>query len=773
MGTGKLIRVTGDTRQNEECEPAQLAVPYGYVPLAAQQTSLLDYWRVLLKRKWLVLACAAIVLTLALIWSLHMTRIYVASARISINPENSNALGFQDIAGTASVYVDETLPLETQVKILQSDTLALQVVKKLRLDQDPRFAGPAPTAPAKAESIALTGPPQLDPTREAGLIGAFKQGLEVISIHNTRLVEVRFSSGDPKLAAEIVNGLVNTFIEQNYKTRYESTMQAADWISRQLADLQIKVETSQEKLLRYQKEHEIVGGDEKQNITTAKLDALSKELTTAETDRIQKQSVYQLTLSQNPEALINLAQNDYLQKLRTQEEDLKSQYAQTNLQFGAAYPKVIELKERIRQVEAAVNSEVKRTVNRVKNDYLGSLQREKMLRLAFEQQKQETNKLNESAIEYSLLRRDADSNRQLYDGLLQKLKEAGISAGLNSSSIHIVDAARVPLAPFKPDIQRNLEMALLLGLAGGIGLTFLLEAVDTTVRTPDEVGVVSALPSLGIIPQSSRLNSRSDKMPRLLPFGPENNNGRMDPIALVAYSRPNSRIAESYRALRTSILLSSLGAPPKVILVTSAFPQEGKTITSINSAIVLAQQGRRVLLVDADLRRAGVQLAFGIKPVAGLSNLLAGGGVGGSVILPSPRLPSLSVLPAGPPPPHPAELLGSPLMQNLLAQWREEFDHVILDSPPALSVTDSVLLSVKVDQVILVIRSGQTKKAALRRVRELLLQVNANIMGVVVNAFNLSSTDHGHYYYSDSENGGYYREESQQAKSQIAKFGTS
>jgi succinoglycan biosynthesis transport protein ExoP len=770
MSPGRLIRVDEDIRDRGESESA---APYSYTPLAARQPSLLDYWRIIQKRKWLVLACTAVVITLALIWSLRMTRIYVAWSRISINSGNANFLGFNDPSGKAAPeYVDEDLGIETQVKVLQSDTLALEVTRELRLDQDPRFAGTVPSTLARNSSVVLTGSPQIDPAREAGLIGAFRQGLEVIPIHSTRLVEVRFSSPDPRLAAEIVNGLVKTYIEQNYKSRYESTMQAADWISKQLADLQIKVETSQEKLVRYEKEHEIVGVDEKQNIITSKLEELNKQLTAAETDRIQREAVYELTLSQNPEALSTLAQNDYLQKLRAQEEELQSQYAETNLHFGSAYPTVVELRERIHHVEAAINTEIKWTIDRTKNDYLGALQREKMLRQVFEQQKQEANTLNESAIEYNLLKRDAESNRQLYDGLLQKLKEAGISAGLNSSNIHIVDAARVPVTPAKPDIKRNLEMALLLGLAMGIGLVFLLEAMDTTVRTPEQVEVLSGLPSLGIVPKTLRLSDETKDVPRLLAVGSNNSNGR-DNLSLVTHLRPNSQVSESYRALRTSILLSSLGAPPKAILVTSALPQEGKTTTSINAAISLAQYGRRVLLIDADLRRPGIHVALGIKQVAGLSNLLAGSAVEGSVIISYAQVPNLSVLPAGPTPPHPAELLGSGLMKNLLTQWREEYDHIVLDSPPAISVTDAVLLSSEVDRVILVIRSGETTKAALRRVCELFRQVNANVMGVVVNAFDLKSPDHYYYNYSATESGSYYHDESVQTESRGAKSGVS
>jgi capsular exopolysaccharide synthesis family protein len=384
-----------------------------------------------------------------------------------------------------------------------------------------------------------------------------------------------------------------------------------------------------------------------------------------------------------------------------------------------------------------------------------------MLRAALEGQKQAANKLNENAIEYSLLKRDVETNRQLYEGLLQKLKEASVSAGLKSSNIRVVDVARVPLGPARPDKRRNILLALAMGLLGGVVLAFLLEAVDNTVRTPEQAQALSNLPALGIIPasQAAMLRSRSQRL--LL----AKNSTSRETVELVTYRRPKSDISESYRALRTAILLSASGSPPRVMLITSALPQEGKTTTSINTAVTLAQKGARVLLADADLRRPSIHKVFNIKPKVGLSTVLTGSSKLENTITHVPQLPNLFLLPAGPPPPHPAELLGSNLMKQLIAQWREEYDHVIFDTPPALSVTDSILLSVDMDAVVLVIRSGNTTKAALRRTRELLGQVNAKVLGVVVNAVDVDSPDYYHYYYYGSKYGGYgrYSEETKRA----------
>ena len=570
-------------------------------------------------------------------------------------------------------------------------------------------------------------------------------------------MEIRYTHSDPRLAAQIVNTLINTYIEENFKTKFESTMQTSEWLSKQLADLQLKVETSQEKLVRYQKEHGILGIDEKQNIVTSKLDELNKELTAAQADRIQKESTYKLVETGNSESFAKAEPNSFINQLRAQESDLRIKYAEATTRFGSSYPKVIELGNQLRQIEASLQAENKRIVSRVQNDYLSALQREKLLGNAFDVQKQEANHLNESAIDYNLLKRDAESNRQLYEGLLQRLKEAGVSAGLKSSNIRVVDLARVPTSPSAPNIPRNIILGLSLGLLGGIGLAFVLEGLDNTVTTPEEAQVVSALPSLGVIPLRARLSSNAVK----------NGNGRFsltsrsselpDRLELITFSHPRSELAESYRALRTSILLSSLGFPPKVILVTSPLPQEGKTTTSINLAIALAQRGERVLLADADLRRPGIHKALRLPNISGLSTLITGG-EGSEDPIVSTQVPNLFVLTAGPHPPQPAELLSSALMKSHLARWRQEFDHIIIDTPPALSVTDAVLLSVEADSVVLVLRSGRTTKAALRRVRDLLSHVNARVTGIVVNAFDLHSGTSAYNNYDSKYYSRYYEE---------------
>jgi polysaccharide biosynthesis transport protein len=729
--------------------------------LATQDSILREYLRVLIKRKWIVLGTLAIVFGAVLVATLRATPIYDAVGSIAINKPDPMLQSLRDAGNSGVDYYDPT-DLDTEVRILRSDLLALQVIKQLNLDRLPEFGGHG--TPSSGSLELTTDALEPDSARANALLGAFKGSLRVVLEPNTRVINIHYRSPNKELAAHVVNAMANTYIEQNFKTRFESTMQASDWLSRQLVDLQMKVETSQEKLVKYQKDHQILGIDDKQNITTAKLDELNKELTVAESERMQKESVYRLAEAGDTETASAVSAGTtqdkssentsaLLGKLEEQKGELKLQIAQLSTQFGPAYPKLAQLNSQVQEIDAQIQNEMKKVAGRLRGDYLASLQRENMLHAALEGQKQQANKLNESAIEYSLLKRDFETNRTLYEGLLQKLKEAGVTAGLRSNNIRQVDIARTPTEPAEPNVPRNLGFAFVLGLTSGIGLAFLLEGVDNTVRTPEQAQAISGLPSLGMIPLGSKTSAEANSRRLSVATSKE-------AVELITLSRPQSQMSESYRALRTSLLLTSVGAPPKIILITSALPQEGKTTTSINTATVLAQKGTRVLLIDADLRRPSIHKTLGMGPRAGLSNVLTGGTTLQQATIRSSSLPNLFVLPAGTPPPNPAELLASAQMIDMLAELREQYDHIVVDTPPTLSVTDAVVLSTRADAVVLVIRSGQTTKPALRRARDILAQVNARVAGVLLNAVNLDSPDYYYYYeYQGKYGHRYYDEE--------------
>jgi succinoglycan biosynthesis transport protein ExoP len=760
MDSGPLIPVNGQILREVQTDlPIEMSRQVGsttYSGLPVQDSVLREYLRVLIKRKWLVFSCLAIIFGVVALATMRSTRIYDTTGSIAINKTDPTMMSIKDSANGGTDYYDPT-DLDTEVRILKSDLLALQVIRQLNLDKRPEFGGTA----EPSTSLGLTTDAlQPDSERTTALLAGFKGGLRVSLVPNTRIIEIHYRSADRNLAAGAVNTLISTYIEQNFKTRFESTMQASDWLSKQLVDLEIKVQTSQEKLVQYQKQHEILGIDEKQNIITSKLDELNKELTAAESDRMGKESVYRLVESGDPDTAAAAAvsagsssNSSLMEKLRDQQADLKIQIAQLSTQFGNSYPKVVQLNTQVKEVDAQLRTEMTKVVSRVRSGYLASLQHETMLRAALDKQKQEANQLNESAIEYSLLKRDVESYRTLYEGLMEKLKEAGVTAGLKSNNIRNVDKARVPTEPSEPNVPRNLAFALALGLTTGVGLAFLLEGIDNTVRTPEQAQAISALPSLGMIPLGSKTTEASVRQRLTVASSRE-------AVELVTQSRPQSQMAESYRALRTSLLLTSLGAPPKVILVTSALPQEGKTTTSINAAIVLAQKGTRVLLIDADLRRPSIHKTLGMGPKTGLSNVLTGSATLQQAVVRSALVPTLFILPAGTPPPNPAELLASSNMKDILAELREQYDHIIVDTPPTLSVTDAVVMSTRADAVVLVIRSGQTTKQALRRSRDLLMQVNARIAGVLLNAVDLTSPDYYYYYeYQGKYGHAYYQED--------------
>jgi polysaccharide biosynthesis transport protein len=773
MDSGSLIPLNGQTLHEVHprfpTEFSRGAASAGYPDIPHQDSLLREYMRVLIKSKWVVMGSVALVVAVVAISTLRSTPIYEAVGSIAINKMDPVTFNLKDSSSSVDYY--DPTDLDTEVRILKSDLLALQVIRQLNLDQQPDFGGKGKPAPSSLEMT--TDAMQPDSARISAALANFKGSLQVSLVPNTRIVEIRYRSPDKNVAARVVNTLASTYVEQNFKTRFESTMQASDWLSKQLVDLQIKVETSQEKLVKYQKEHEILGIDEKQNITTEKLDELNRELTAAESARMEKESIYHLVQSGDTDSIAaaaaangdtkgSSANSALLEKLREQQADLKIQVAQLSTQFGPSYPKLAQLNSQLKEVNEQIQAEMRKVAARLRGDYLAAVQREGMLRSALEQQKQEANKLNESAIEYSLLKRDVDANRTLSEGLLERLKEAGVTAGLRSNNFRIVDAARVPTSPAGPNLLRNLAFALALGLSTGVGLAFLLEGMDNTVRTPEQAQVISALPSLGMIPLGSRSARELGSREKLALASSK------EAVELVTKSRPRSQMAESYRALRTSLLLTFAGGPPKVILITSALPEEGKTTTSVNSAIVLAQKGTRVLLIDADLRRPSIHKTLGMGPKLGLSNVLTGTATLQQAIIPSAILPDLFVLPAGTPPPNPAELLASAKMRNVLEDLRKEYDHIVIDSPPTLSVTDAVVVSTGADAVILVIRSGHTTKPALRRARDLLLQVNARVCGVLVNAVDLSSPDYYyHYEYQGKYGHGYYEEDALNNKEEI------
>ena len=727
-------------RDRRPTSPLEVVLPpqFPTFDMPRREPHLLDYVMILRKHQWLILFFLLTTVTIVAIASFRMQPVYEATARVEIDHENQNFLGFRG-ADPYDMYVDLENYIETQAKILQSETLALQTIRSVELADRPEFGGQT----GKTAKTAVVPANMANQARPA-VLGAFLGSLSVKRVPNSRLLDVKFESTDPQLAARVVNAHLENFIEENFRSKYEATTTASNWLAGQLNELKIKVEKSEDVRIAYERQNQIWTIDEKQNITNQKLSDLNKELTEAQADRMRKEAVYQLARAGSIDAVPAVRDNEAIHDLLKRQTDLGTQYAEALNQYGPNYPKVLRLQAQLKEMEQLVGREKTNIASRIEAEYRGARQRELLLSQALEKQKAETNRMAEKLVQYNILKREAEANKQLYEGLLQKLKEAGISAGLRSSNIRIVDPALVPPTPVRPQKARNILLALLVGLVGGMGLALLREYLDNTVKTPDDIDSLSRLPSLAVVPAFAMLNGYG-RMPKLLRSS--TGNGKETRVELVSYNLPQSQISEAFRALRTSLLLSQAEHPPQVILVTSALPQEGKTTAAVNLAVTLAQLGDRTLLVDADLRKPGIGRALSLADgkYAGLSSYLAGVSSLEVVTVPHAVITNLAAIPTGPVPPNPADLLSSRRLSEAIAALRQDYKFIVMDSPPIMAATDAVILSVLADGVLLVVRSGETPKGVFMRARDLLGGVKCRLLGVVLNAVDSNSPG---YYYS-------------------------
>src|SRR2546427_11401795 len=536
---------------------------------APEQMSTAGLWRIIRNRKWTIAVFALVVVAIVVTASFLMKPQYEAVGRVVFHRENdSGVLGFKSVHPSLLEDPEDRAAIDTQIGILQTDALAMQVINDLHLDKNPKFAG----------HVGQSG-------NDDRLVELFRKSLKISKVKGTRLIEIRFRSTDPPLAADVVNQLAAAYLDQYYKSQFQASTQISDFLANQLKELQAKVEESRRKLIDYQKENGIFGLDEKQNIVTAKLDDLNRELTAAEGDRVQKEVNYRLARSGQPELIAKLEPDNLVTKLRGQQADLENQMAQASVQLGAAHPKIVELSKQIAQARQSVAAEIRRTGEQITYDYKSATERERMLRAALEAQKQAADKLNANVIQSDILKHEFETNRKLYEDLLQKQKEVSISASLKSSNIWIVDPARPPRRPAEPNILRNFALSLLFGILGGVLMAFGLGKINEKISTLEQAVVASPLPSLGLVPLlgAAKKNGASPQL--------NDADGSVKP-ELVSALRPMSMTAESYKAIVTSILLSHR-THPAVILVTSALPGEGKTTGSTNLAIVLERMRRR------------------------------------------------------------------------------------------------------------------------------------------------------------------------------------
>jgi succinoglycan biosynthesis transport protein ExoP len=730
----KLIPRTPGSNGSVDLIPPSARVPA--IDLSPREPHLYDYLLILRKHQWLILSFLLTVVTIVSIATFRMRPVYIAKATIEIDRENNNILPFQGTDAYDSM-MDLDNYIETQSKVLTSETLALQTIRNTGLAANPEFsAGGIPSEAIATGSLAnQKRPPE---------VAAFLGSLSVRRVPSSRLMEVSYESTDPVLAARILNAHLDNFKAQNIQSRYEATLEATRFLTSQLNELKLTVKQSEDARINYERQNQIWSVDDKSNMTTQRLLDLDKQLTDAQGETLKKQALYEYAKAGDIDAVPEIRADALLQDLQKRRADLSVLYTEAVNQYGPNFPKVLRFQAQLKEVDDQIARESKGIVLQLESDYREAKQKEELIRQALEQQKAVTNDMAEKMVQYNILKRESEADKSLYEGLLTKLKEAGISEGLKSSNIRVVDPAMIPSYPARPAKARNIALAFLVGLVGGIGLALLREYLDNTVKTPDDIETLTRLPSLAVVPA---FGDGAGPKHRMGFFGAGSRNGHEKRIELVAQHLPKSQMSEAFRALRTALLLSQPDHPPQVILVTSALPREGKTTAAANLAVTLAQLGDKTVLVDADLRKPGVGrlLNLGSGKYAGLSSYLAGVSTLDLVTVPHPAIPNLAAIPTGPLPPNPADLLSSHKLAEAIAELRTKYKFVVIDSPPSMAATDAVILSVQTDGVLLVVRSGETPKEAFTRTRDLLVSVKSRLLGVVLNAVDASAPD---YYYS-------------------------
>jgi polysaccharide biosynthesis transport protein len=700
---------------------------------------LIDYLKVLHKRRWAAASAYAVVLLGTLLYTFTATPIYEAKTRLLIESDNPNVISFKEVIDEQGAKADY---YHTQYNILQSRGLARKTLDALDLWEHPLIGQP-PSKPGLFSRLFGGGDTSDRATAGAGesleqsrAIDRFLTHLTVSPIRNSRLVDLRFRLADPELATRVVNTLARTYIEQNLEYRFVASKEASDWLGERLSEHRRQVEQAEAALQQYREQTDAIPLQHRENIVVQKLADLNAAVTQAKTERFQKQALYnQLeSLRTGDGAALDsfpaILSNAYIQQQKAELAQLQSQYTTLSDKLGERHPEIIKLRSAIELANAKLDGEVSKVVQSVRNEYEAALAKERSLTAAVNQQKAEAQSMNRKAIDYSVLERDVESSRQIYESLLQRAKETGVSSELKTSNIRIVDPAERPRSPVSPRTVTNLAGALVAGLVLAIGLAFFFEYVDSSLKSPDEVRAYLGLPTLGLVPA---LNPSSWKGGSPL---------------INAGVPPN--FAEAFRALRTNLLFSAADEGAKSLVITSTGPGEGKTMVAANLAIGLAQAGQRVILIDADMRRPRVHDMFDQPQEPGLSNLMVGHAAASAIIRKS-SVPGLWLLTAGRIPPNPAELLGSQRFREFIQLLSQHFDAVIIDSPPIMAVTDAAVAASAATGIIFVVGAEMTSRHAARVAIEQLQNGHPRFLGAVLNRVELERNS---YYYS-----GYYRRE--------------
>jgi succinoglycan biosynthesis transport protein ExoP len=774
---------------------------YGVDPNAENEVHLLDYWRAVRKRLWLVIAIVVLITTLSLIYVARKPDIYEATARVQVDLENPAAL-----VGKTPYFIgpaNDPVYFNTQLQILTSPGLMRRVVKTLDLEHNPDFFkgsaaqkrstwrtilrmvgvggsdNPTPNPSATNElPLATSVAPASsredlnEAKRLAPYVGAILGGLKVDPVKEnrgyykeTRLIDLAFQHSDPTVAAKVVNAISETYLYSNLEKKTETGSTTGTFLQKRIAELQQQIRTAEEKLVNYAKNNEIISLDPSQNTVVDRLAGLNRQLLEAENERKTAEAQYNAARAPGAAAALSEGDAKEANDAESRLAELRQKRAQLMVDATEEAPEMKEINEQIAELDRQLNEVRSRKsttlLTNLETKYKSALEREQSLRKAFDQQRSETLTQNEAAINYRIIQQEISTNKTLLDSLLQRSKENDVIKASERNNISVVDYALAPEGPIGPNRTRSVFIALFLSLGLGVGLALFLEYLDDTVHSTDEVERLLHLPALAVIPA---VGAGARRRALSTPSGTlqkRNGNGAAANPELLTNVDGRSPLAESYRHLRTSVLLSTAGRAPKSLLITSSLPGEGKTTTAVNTAISLAQTGANVVIIDADMRRPRLQSIFDLRDRAGLSSILSSNYSEAGMlelVLKDPAT-GLHVLTSGPIPPNPAELLGSEQMRRLIATLQAHFNHVVVDSPPVSSFTDGVLISTMVDGVLLVVHGGKSSRHIVSRSRQLLHDVGAKIFGVVLN--NVSLQSHDYYYYQRYYSQRYYGKDEQ------------
>jgi len=733
-----------------------------------EMPDLRSYGRILRKRLPSIFVVFFILFTAVLIATLKQKPVYRAQVLLEIQKENPDIPSIQELYELDSV---SDAYLRSQYAILASESLARRVIDQLGLEGLNEFNAPKWWSWRKKQGMPVTqvfstGPARADREVYQRVLERFEDQLTVNPINRTRLVAVQFDSRNAELAARVANAMAENYMEQNLEARWGATQKAVNWLSQQLSGVKGRLEKSEEEMQNYARRNGLLfletDKGPSQNVENQQVQQLQEELTKAEADRYEKEALYRLVQAGEFESLPGVFENKVIQDLTERLSELKREHARLSTTFDADYPRVKETQSQIDEITATIQEQRKSAASRITNDYVAAVRREDLVRQGLQNEQKQMDQVAARAVQYNILKREVDTNKQLYEGLLQRLKEASVSASLKASNIRIIDAAEPPTKSVKPRILLNLGVAAFLGIGLGICAAFAQERLDDTLKGIDDVERLLGLAAVGLIPRVQELNGNEHGVSRFLEHTKalvrrENGNGRKTDAAwhrIDLEGQQHPALVEAFRSLRASILLSTADHPPSSLLVSSTQPGEGKTTIASNLAIAFAQIGRRVLLVDADLRSPSLHRRFGARENLGLVSYLTGHQDWRAVVR-SSESAGLDLLFCGPVPPNPSELLSSRSMGALIRSAREQYDFIILDSAPMLTLADSRILATLVNGVLLVVRNAMIPREQVKQTLSGIRGAGASVIGVALNGVDLHTSGYyGYHAYGLPADGG-------------------